>query len=69
MAKLGPIGFTIGLSININVNDGQNKYDIRISKNKAKIPYFQPKTGQLPLWRVTLNGHNLAIFHSILTFF
>ena len=69
MAKLSPFDLTNGLSINIDVNDGHNKYEVHISKNEAKIPYFQPKMGQLPLWRATLNGHNLAIFHPILTVF
>ena len=49
MAKLGPIDFTIGLPINIDVNDGHIKYEVDISKNDAKILYFQPKMGQLPL--------------------
>ena len=70
MAKLSPTDFTIWLPINIDVNDGQNKYELDIiSKNDAKIPYFWPKMGQLPLLCMTLNGHNLAIFHLILTFF
>ena len=40
MAKLGPIDFTIGLPIDITVNDGQNKYEVHISNNEAKISYF-----------------------------
>ena len=41
MAKLGRIEFTIDLPINIDVNDEQNKFDVHISKNEAKIPNFK----------------------------
>ena len=40
-AKLGIIDFTIGLPINIDVNDEQNKFEVHISKNEAKIPNFK----------------------------
>ena len=32
IANLGLIDFQMGLSININVNDGQNKFKVHISK-------------------------------------
>ena len=53
MANLRPIDFKFGLPIIIKVNDGQNKFEVHISKNSAKIASFWPKIGQLPLWRVT----------------
>ena len=63
MAKLGQIGFKIVLSINLNVNDGKNKFEeLDISKNVAKI-------GQLPLWRATFWWKYLGHFFPILTFF
>ena len=45
MAKLSLIDFKIGLPIILKVNDGQNKFELHISKNSAKIwgggqPYF-----------------------------
>ena len=48
MANLGLIDFKLGLYIKVNVNAGQNKFEVHISKNVT-------------------NGHNLAIFHLILT--
>ena len=53
MGKLSPIDFKFGLYININVNDGQNKFEVHISKHLAKIANFWPKIGQLPLWHAT----------------
>ena len=69
MAKLDPIDFTIGLPINIDVNNEQSKFEVHISKKEAKIPNFRAKMGRLPLWFITLDGNNLATFHPILTFF
>ena len=43
MVNLCPIYFQIGLPLNINVNEGQNKFEIFISTNMAKIANFQPK--------------------------
>ena len=37
MAILSPIGLKIGLPITLHVNDGQNKLEVCISKNMAKI--------------------------------
>ena len=44
----------MGLPLYINVSDGQNSQ-------------FQPKIGQDATFPPTLNGHNSAIFHLILT--
>ena len=53
MAKLGPIDFTIGLPINIEVNDGKNKYEVHISKNDLpKSHIFDPK------WTAATLGHD-----------
>ena len=37
MANLGLIDFKIGLHIKVNVNEGQNKFEVHISKNLAKM--------------------------------
>ena len=37
MAILSPIGLKVGLPITLHVNDGQNKLEVCISKNMAKI--------------------------------
>ena len=37
MAILSPIGLKIGLPITLHVNDGQNKLEVCIFKNMAKI--------------------------------
>ena len=44
------------------MNDGQNKFEVHISKNMAKIADFQPKIGQDATFAPTFNGHNSAIF-------
>ena len=51
MVKLSPISCSFGLDINIKVNVGQNKFEVRISKHVAKIANLWAKIGQLPLWR------------------
>ena len=53
MAKLSPINFIFGFLTNLNVNGGQNKFKVNVSKNVAKIANIWPKIGQLPLWRAT----------------
>ena len=68
MAKLSPIDFKFGLHINIKENDGQNRFEVHISKNVAKMANFWPKIGPDTTFATTLNGHNSAIFHPILTF-
>ena len=46
MVIFGPIDIKIGLPINLNVNE-QNKFEVDIKKNVAKIVNFRPKIGQL----------------------
>ena len=67
MADLGLIEFKLGLYIKINVNDGQNKFEVHISKNVAKMAILWPKIGQRHFGARASHGHNLAIFHQILT--
>ena len=61
MVNLGPIDFQIGLPFNINVNNGQNKFEVHISKNMSKMANFRPKIDQDTTFAPTLNGHNSAI--------
>ena len=51
MANMAPPGLKIGLLINPDLNDGQNKNKIHIFKVVAKIPNIWPKIGQVPLGR------------------
>ena len=51
MAKISSIGLKIGLPIDLDLNDGQNKNQTHISEVMAKIPNIWPKIGQLPLGR------------------
>ena len=62
VVNLGPIDFLLDFTLNINVNDGQNKFEVHISKNMARIANFQPKIGQDATFAPTFNGHNSAIF-------
>ena len=64
MAKLSPIDFKISLPLDVNVNDGENKFEVDISKHKAKVSNFWPKIGQLPLWRATFSWEYLGHFSS-----
>ena len=61
-ADLGLIDSKLGLYIKININRGQNKFKIHISKN-----VLWPKIGQRHFGARASHGHNLAIFHQILT--
>ena len=67
MADLGLIDSKLGLYIKINVNDWQNKFEVHISKNVAKMAILWPKIGQRHFGARASHGHNLAIFHQILT--
>ena len=67
MADLGLIDSKRGLYIKINVNNGQNKFEVHISKNVAKLAILWPKIGQRHFGARASHGHNLAIFHQILT--
>ena len=53
MVFLGTIDFLFVLPINLNVNYEQNKFEVNILKNVAKIANSRPKIGQLPLKRAT----------------
>ena len=68
VVNLGPIDFQLGLSLDIVENDGQNKFEVHISKNVTKLANFLPKIGQDTTFAPSLNGHNSAIFYPILTF-
>ena len=57
----------LGLYIDVNVNIGQNKFEVHISKNVAKMAILWPKIGQRHFGARASHGHNLAIFHPILT--
>ena len=68
MANLGLIDFKIGLYIKVNVNAGQNKFEVHIyqfAQNGHQLAQNRPDA-TLATW--TLFGHNLVIFHPILTF-
>ena len=52
---LGPIDFLFSFPINIKVNSGQNKFEVDILKNLAKIANFMPKIGQIPLLSLNIN--------------
>ena len=45
MANLGLIDFKLDLYIKVNVNSGQNKFEVNISKNVAKVAVLWPKIG------------------------
>ena len=49
MANIAPFGLKIGLPINLDLNDKQNKNKVHMFKVVAKILNNKPKIGQLPL--------------------
>ena len=55
IANLGLIDFKIGLYIKVNVNAGQNKFEVYRSNNLAKIAINWHKIGQMPLWHKNIN--------------
>ena len=67
MVDLRLIDSKLGLYIKINVNKRQNKFEVHISKNVAKMAILWPKIGQRHFGVRASHGHNLAIFHQILT--
>ena len=69
MANLGLIDFKIGLYIKVNVNAGQNKFEVHIYQFAQNGHQFAQNRPDATLATWTLIGHNLVIFHSILTFF
>ena len=70
MASLGLIDFKIGLHIKVNVNAGQKKLksisNNQFAQNGHHLAQNRPDA-TLATWK--LFGHNLVIFHQILTFF
>ena len=55
MANLGLIDFKLGLYIKVNVNAGQNKFKVHISKHLAKMAINWRKIGQMPLLGQNIN--------------
>ena len=49
MTNLGLIDFKLGIYIKVNVNAGQNKFEVHISKYLAKMAINWHKIGQIPL--------------------
>ena len=49
MANFSLIDYLFGLYININ--EGQNKFEVHNSKNGPKIANLSAKMSQLPPWR------------------
>ena len=64
IADLGLIDSELGLYITINVNNGQNKFEVHISITVAKMAILWPKIGQRHFGACASHGHNLAIFSS-----
>ena len=62
MANFSLIDYLFGLYINININEGQNKFEVHISKNGPKIANLWAKMSQLPPCMTPLNGLNLVNF-------
>ena len=62
VVSLGPIDFQLSLPLNINGNEGQNKFEVPISKNVARMANFRPKLGQDAIFAPTLNRHNFIRF-------
>ena len=56
MAILGLIYFQIGLHININANEGQNKFEVNILKYVAKMTNYLPKIKNGPRRHFCVNA-------------
>ena len=54
-ANLGLIDFKLSLYIKVNVNAGQNKFEVYISKHLAKMVINWHKIGQMPLLGKNIN--------------
>ena len=67
MAILGQMVIKMGLPITLDGNDGQNKLQVCISKNMAKMGQKSSKNGLAATFGQSLDGYNSAIFHPILT--
>ena len=59
VVNLGPMDFQLGLPLNIKKNEGQNKFEVHISKNVAKMAIFWPKIGQDATFAPSLNEYNV----------
>ena len=69
MANLGLIDFKIVWYIKVNVNAGQNKFEVHVyqfAQNGHQLVQNRPDA---TLATCTVFGHSLVIFHPILTFF
>ena len=64
-AILSPIALKIGLPTTLDRNDGQNKLEVCISKNMAKMANKWLKISRAATFGQSLGGHNLVIFHPI----
>ena len=53
MANLGLIDFKLGLYIKVNVNTGNNKFEVHLLKHMAKMDINWHKIGQMPLLAIT----------------
>ena len=69
MASSGLIDFKIGLHIKVNVNAGQNKFEAHIYQFAQNGHQLAQNSPDAILATLTLFGHNLVIFHQILTLF
>ena len=62
MANLGLIDFKLGLYIKVNVNAGQNKFEVHIPNHWSKWPSIGTKKTRCHFWARALIGHNSVIF-------
>ena len=69
MANLGLIDFKIGLYIKVNVNARQNKFKVHIYQFAQNCHQLAQNGPDATCATWTLFGHNLVIFHPILTLF
>ena len=51
MANFGLIDFKLGLYIKVNVNEGQNRFEVYISKHMAKMAINWHKIDQSHFWQ------------------
>ena len=59
---LDPTDFLFGLPINLIVNTRQNKFEVDILKNVAKITNLRPKIGHIPLLSLDIIGITRSFF-------
>ena len=63
MVNLGPIDFQMGLSLNINENDGQNKFKVNISKIWPISAQNRPGRHFCPNFELALLGNFSSDFY------